>query len=458
MARSTKRVGLGTLGLLMGLGVPHLAAQTWGLNASDPVGIARSGAGVAYGNSLEAASLNPALLSSIRDHASVFVGFGQELQESQSTLQSTQRVQNSDDRNRFLPSFGASWRLNNTLVLGLKLDEPFMRHAQMPVETTSRFLGQAIDIKTNRLEVQGAWSLSPNWSIGASVGATRIRYAWANHVRVPVPANPAQPVSADNPSLGLMELGLQQEGTKTVPSYSVGFRWAISPRWTLGGTYVGAMSTTMALAPGFTSAPAIYRDNTGYGSAITGTDSYGPALQALSRVQAGSGKLTLPGKATLGLRQRVNQLLTWEADFYYIQASATALPTYPSLTGPNGTVQGAGLATTFKSGVGASLMGELSLSQAWTLRMGLSQSSNFREEQSVEPLVGGAKSFTFSGGFGYRVLGGELNFGYQFRQAQDTDVKGIDYVWSQSGQRTTGTATRVEGMGHLWSVGFKKAF
>jgi hypothetical protein len=33
-----------------------------GVPASDPAGIARSGAGVAFGRSLEAASLNPALL------------------------------------------------------------------------------------------------------------------------------------------------------------------------------------------------------------------------------------------------------------------------------------------------------------------------------------------------------------------------------------------------------------
>ena len=439
MARFTKRVGLGTLGLLLGTGASPLAAQSWGLTASDPVGIARSGAGVAFGNSLEAASLNPALLSSLKDHSSVFLGVGQELQITQSTLQSTQRVQNSTYRNRFLPSFGAAWRLSDSLALGLKLDEPFMRHLTMPLEATSRFQGESMDLTTNRLAVQASWATSPNWSFGASLGVTRIRYAWTNMVRVPVPLDPNQAASATNPSLGLMELGLSQDATKMVPSYSVGFRWAISPRWTVAGAYEGAMSTTLDLRSSVSSLPAAYFDNRGYGAAITGASSLGPTVQSLSQTQSGSGKLTLPGKATLGVRQRVNQLLTWEADVRFVQGSSTVLPGYPSLSGPSGTVQGSGLATKYQSGFGASLMGELSLGPAWTIRMGMSQASNLREPQDVDPMVGGAKSFTFSGGFGYRVLGGEVNLGYQFRQSQDMDVKAVDGVWSQAGLRSTGT-------------------
>jgi long-subunit fatty acid transport protein len=459
MARFVKRVGLGTLGLLLGFGAPRLAAQTWGVTASDPVGIARSGAGVAFGQSLEAASLNPALLASIKEHASFFLAMGQELQVTQSTLQSNQRVLFGDDRNRFLPSFGTSWRLNDKVVLGLKLDEPFMRHVQMPLEATSRFQGQSFDLRTNRLEAQGSWALSPHFSLGASLGVTRIRYAASNMVRIPVPALPGQPVAdTTNPALGLMELGLQQEGTKVTPSYSLGFRWALNPRWTVGGTYVGAMSTTMPLTSGLTATPAAYYGVTGYGTAIPGTSTFGSALQALTSVQSGSGKLTLPGQATLGVRQRVNQILTWEADLRYVQGSSIAVPGYPTLTGPSGTVSGTGQGTQFNSGLGASLMGELSLGKSWTMRMGLSQAHNIRQETDVDPMLGGARNFTFSGGFGYRIYGGELNFGYQFRQSQDVDTKNLDHVWSQSGPRLTGATTRIEGMGHLWSVGFKKAF
>ena len=461
MALLSKRIGLGTLGLLAGFGAPRLAAQAWAVSASDPVGIARSGAGVAYGQSLEAASLNPALLSSLKDRTSVFVGVGQELQITQTSLQTSQVVEASSDRNRALPSFGAAWRLSDKLVLGLKLDEPFMRHVDMPLDATSRFQGTSMDLTTHRLEAQGAWALSPNWSFGGSLGVTQIHYAWSNMVRFPVSANPdpSVPVSASNPALALMEVGLQQEATKSVPSYSLGFRWAINSRWTVGGTYVGAMSTTMPLAAGFSPAQAAYYDNyTGYGPAISGSSAYGPGVQALSSVQPGSGKLTLPGKATLGIRQRVNQQFTWELDFRYVEGSATTLPGYPTLTGPSGTFQGSGMSENFCGGYGASLMGELAFWKTWTARMGVSQDANLRSNVNVDPMVGGAKNFTVSAGFSHRMSFGELNFGYQFRQAQDVNSNSLDYKWNQNGLQQSGVTTRVEGMGHLWSIGFKKAF
>lgn len=458
MARMTSRIGLGTLGLLTGLGAPHLAAQTWGLPASDPVGIARSGAGVAYGQSLEAAALNPALLATLRDNTTVFLAAGMELQSSQETLQANQAARFSTDRNRFLPSFGAAWRLNPSLVLGLKLDDPFMRHARMPLELTSRFQGQAIDLKTQRLEVQAGWAWSPKFSVGVSLGVTRVNYAWENSVRVLVPADPAAKVSPTNPSQGLMELGLRQEGNKLAPSYSVGFRWALSPRWTVGGAYVGSITAKVPLTASYTATEPSYYDNaTGYGTSQPASQ-YGPALKALSRVQAGDGSLTLPGKATLGVRQRFNQLFTWEVDVRYVLGSAMALPGNPTLLGPGDPVAGPPQDGDFRSGFGGSFMGELTLGPKWTARMGVALDSALRTDATVDPVRGGAKGAAFSGGFGYRVWGGELNVGYQYRQSQDRDSVNLDGSWSASGYRTTGSTTRVEGMGHLWSVGFKKAF
>ena len=120
MARMRVRIGVGTLGLLAGLGAPHLAAQSWALPASDPVGIARSSAGVAYGNSLEAAAINPGLLATLRDDRSAYLSAGMELQDANAALQSNQQTQVSSNRNRFLPAMGAAWRLNPTLVPGLR--------------------------------------------------------------------------------------------------------------------------------------------------------------------------------------------------------------------------------------------------------------------------------------------------------------------------------------------------
>ena len=100
MARLTTRIGVGTLGLLAGLGAPRLVAQSWALPASDPVSIARSGTGVAYGNSLEAAGLNPALLATLRDGNSAYLALGLEMEAAQTTLQSNQQTYYSSDRSR----------------------------------------------------------------------------------------------------------------------------------------------------------------------------------------------------------------------------------------------------------------------------------------------------------------------------------------------------------------------
>jgi len=470
MASVTQRVGLGALGLLLGFGAPQLAAQSWSVNASDPVGIARSGAGVAYGNSLEATALNPALIGSLRDHASAFLAMGQELQITQTTLQANGLNNPSNDRNRFLPSFGVAWRTEGPWSFGVKLDEPFMRHLTMPTQnpvqpyevlpllTPSRFEGAAFGLETHRLEAQAAWSASPNWSFGASLGATQIQYKWGNQVRVPVTEVAAQPASTANPALGLMEMGVDQTSTKVVPSYSLGLRWAINSRWTLGGAFVGALSTRMDLHAAPSGTTPFYTSLDGYGLPAVGVSSFGPAITALTHANPGSGRLVLPGKATFGVRQRVNAIFTWEADLRYTLGRASAVPGYPSLTGPSGTVTGAGLTQDFKNAMGASLMGELTLGKRWILRMGISEDGGLRANQDVEPMLGGAESFTASGGFGYKILGGELNLGYQFRKSQTEQTGNLGYIWNVNGQSNPGGTTQVEGMGHLWSIGFKKAF
>ena len=56
------------VGLLLGVSALPAAAQSMALPAADPVGIARSGAQVAYGSCLEAAATNPALLASLKEN------------------------------------------------------------------------------------------------------------------------------------------------------------------------------------------------------------------------------------------------------------------------------------------------------------------------------------------------------------------------------------------------------
>jgi long-subunit fatty acid transport protein len=452
MVRLTVRIGVGALGLLAGLGAPHLAAQSWALPASDPVGIARSGTGVAFGNNLEAAGLNPALLATLRDGSSAYVAMGMEMESSQATLQSNGSVLYSSDRNRSLPAFGSAWRLNPTTVLGLKLDQPFLRHATMPLDYTGRFQGQAFNLKTHRLEGQLGWAASPNLAFGASLGVTRVQYSWDNQVRTVVPVGN---------SGGLMESDLHQEGAKIAPSYSFGFRWAPNSRWTVGGSYVSSIKTTLPLTASYgPNAPSFYALG-GTGTPLVGTSAAGFAQQATTQISPGSGGITLPGKFSLGVRQRVNVVFTWEADLRYIMGSQTELPGLPAATpaGAAGPTTGPGQGSGFRSGLGLSLMGELSLSKNWTVRLGAALDPALRADSDVEPLVGGAKSSGLSGGFGYKVFGGEVNLGYQYRQSEDIDTPSLEGIWSSAGYAPTpASQTRVEGMGHLWSIGYKRSF
>jgi long-subunit fatty acid transport protein len=440
--------------LMAGLAPARLAAQSWQLPASDPVGIARSGAGVAFGANLEAASLNPALLATLREDHSAFVAAGMELESSQGTLQENQMVLFSTNRNRSLVGFGSGFRLTPTLVWGLKLDQPFMRHVVMPLDYPGRFQGQKLDLQTRRGEFQLGWAFRPDLAFGASLGLTQVKYAWDNMVRTTV----------DNPStsspLGLMESDLRQSGARTVPSYSLGFRWAVNSRWTFGGTYVGPIRANLSMSAGYGSAPATFYNLSGYGAAPVGTSTLGAAQQAATSVQAGGGTLVLPGKAVLGVRQRVNQVFTWEMDMAFIQGAQTRLPGDPSASYGSASVSGPGGTNRFRNGYGINLMGELTLSKRWTARIGAELETALRQDEYVDPVLGGSKTSGLSAGFGFKMLGGELNVGYQYRQSQDADTPNLNGAWSHnSGYYTVpASTTRVEGMGHLWAVGFKEIF
>lgn len=458
MARTIRSMGFGCMGLALGLAAAPLSAQSIALPASDPVGIARAGTGVAYGRSLEAAALNPALLVTLQDRVTAYLASGVEMQSSQTTLQANQKVVYSSDRNAYLPAFGAGWKLGNRFTFGLKLDEPFSRHGQIDADCTARFLGDSIDLKSRRLEAQFSWAVSDGFSLGIGAGAARLDYSMGYRLRALVPKDGTQPVSASNPLLGLVELGLREEAHATAPCYSAGFRWAINPRWTLGGAYQSQERADMNPTASLATSSLAYYDQYGLGSAPSGIET--PAAAMLSRVtpQAGTGRIVLPSRAALGLRHRMNQRFTWEADLHYIDGASLRFPTAPSLQTPNGVVTRPGDAAEYRSGYGASLMGELSFAKDWTVRMGLSLDPALLADQNVEPMVGGARCAAFSGGVGYRIWGGELNFGYQFRQSKDQENKNLDGSWSSTGYRTSGTATRVEGMGHLLSIGFRKSF
>ena len=455
MARLNRWLGIGLAGLAAGISMP-LAAQSLWLPASDPVGIARGGAGIAFGQSLEGASLNPALLVTLRDRSSAYLGLGMEMASSQITLPSNQRSLFSEDRNRVLPSFGAAWRFRDQFSFGVKLDEPFLRHAEMPTESAIRFLGKSLDLKTQRLEFQGAWALRSDFSIGAGIGFARLNYASSVCYRVQFPIDPTQPVGALDP---LVEIDVRQKGSATVPTWSLGFRWAINPRWTFSGAHQSSLRGNVKLSAERGDAAPSYYDYTGLASAPTGdvTAAGAAAFLAQAHYQPGSRRIVLPAKTSFGVRHRLNQSMTWEFDLRYVAGSSLELPSSPTMTTPNGVV-GTRLEGGYRSGFGGSLMGELNLAKNWTVRLGVSLDPALQDDAAVNPIISGARSAAFSGGVGYRRWGGELNFGYQFRQNLDQDGVGLDGTWRGTGYQRTGTATRVEGMGHLWSFGFKRSF
>jgi long-subunit fatty acid transport protein len=444
-------------GLALGLVALPAAAQGVAVAASDPVGIARSGVQVAYGYSLEAATLNPALLASLKEARSAYVAAGMELQDSQVSLESNQKTWFGADRNRGLAGFGAAFRVAPALTLGLKLDTPFQRHGQFAPDAPNRFMGDALDLSGRRLEAQAAWAITPGFSFGIGLGATHLRFESGSVVRLGVPLDPTQPASATNPVSGVVEQGVGQSGSKTLPSYSLGFRWALSPRWTLGLVHQSGYKTDLDLSASLRGGMLGVYANDGMSAPLLGTSTRAAALLGLATAGAGNGRLELPATTTFGARQRVNSLITWEGDLRWT-AAGLQVPGFAQVGTPSGIVTAPATIARGKGHLGAGLSAEVELGKFWTLRAGAFLDQTSADEAQVEPLMGGSRQASFSLGAGYRVWGGEVSLGYQYRQAKDQDVTTLDGVWSAAGFRATGSRTRVEGMGHLFAIGFKRSF
>ena len=436
-----------------------LAAQSPQVPASDAVGVGRAGAGVAFGRSLEAATLNPALLPTLEERVSAYVSAGFELQEAQITLQSNQLTSNTDDRNRLLAGFGFGWRANDHAAFGLKLDQPWERHGRLPSDAPGRFLGREWAFGARRLELQAGYELPslPNLSFGLGVGVTRVSFHGVNAVRALVPQDGTQPASGTNPVVGLAEQSLSESAHAVRPSYTLGMRWAVNPRWTLAATYQSEVTGDLALSADMSGAPA-YVGTNGYPPVLAGVGAQGYAMLARSTVQPGAGSFRLPAKATLGVRNRVNNLFTWEFDLR-ATGSGLSMPTWASLVTPSGTVAAPSEMPETKRAIGFSAMGEVDLTKRLVLRGGIAYDPATVDTSRVTPAMGGQAAATFSIGATYRIWGGELSAGYAFRQAKDALVdRGADGTWDASGYTPSSTPARVEGMGHLLAIGYKIAF
>ncbi len=444
-------------GLLAGAGCLSLGAQSMALPAADPVGIARSGAQVAYGFSLEAASTNPALLASLKDQHGIHVALGRDLMGLQQSLEANQKTYESLERNRNLAAFGLATRVSSAWTLGLKLDQPFLRHAELATGAPTRFLGTGIDLSTHRLEGQAAWAFSPALSLGIGLGVARLSYGSTSLLRLGVPQDPTLAASASNPVEGLVEQGVGLDGHRVVPSYSLGLRWALSPRWTLGFSHQSGLKGDLSLKGSFQGAMGSIYGNDGLSSAPIGTAARAAVLLAATSPMVGTPTLELPSQTTLGMRHRLNPMFTWEADLRWTSAGLR-VPAPPAAATPSGAVGVPASLPEGKGHFGLLVSAEVELSKFWLLRGGLALEQKSIRESSIEPLLGGARTSAFSFGAGYRTWGGELSFGYQYRQSEDQDTRKGDGVWSATGFRATGTRVRLEGMGHLFALGFRKSF
>ena len=455
MARSIVGTCFGALGLAAGM-IQPLAAQALALPASDAVNIGRSGTGVAFGQSLEAAALNPALLASLRDTKSAYLSAGLELQCTEITLASTQHTLSSTDRNRFLPALGAAWRLNDQIVLGVKMDDPFHRHLGVSTESNTRFMQRSMELSARRIQMQGSLAITPAFSLGLGFGIAHLKYASQVDLRASLTADPNAPVSGTNPSQGLIELPLSQTGSANAPTYSLGFRWAINPRWTLGGSYDGALQATPSMTARIDKGAPVYLDGDGYSSADI--SQYGPAFIQSALARSGQGRISLPSHARLGLRHRLNQTMTWELDLHRIGGSTFEVPSQPVLVTADGPIASHPLGCHPKSGYGMSAMMELNLTKRWVVRAGGEVMPRLLTDEEADPMIGGGRTAAFSMGTSYRIFGGEWSLGYQHRQAVDQDSYQLDGKWTQQGFFRTGTLVRTESAGHLVSLAYKVAF
>jgi len=450
------------MGLAVGLAALPVAAQSMALPAADPVGISRSGAQVAYGYSLEAAAMNPALLASLKEKGGFYLAAGLEMSSTQQSLESEQTsVRNSYfsyDRNRTLGALGLAARLSPKLTLGLKLDEPYLRHGRLLDKAPSRYLGDGIDLSARRLEGQSAWAFSPNLSVGLGLGVARLSYDSSNVMRLNVPNDPSLPASGANAVNGLVEQRVGQSGDKVVPSYSLGVRWAINPRWTLGFTHQSGLKGDLDLKAEYRAVPLGYYANDGLSTAPLGAAARATILLAGSTPTAGSATLELPSQTTFGVRHRLTPMMTWEADLKWTSAGLR-VPGFATVATPSGTVSAPAELPRGKSHLGLGLSAEVELGKFWTLRGGLALDQRSVEEASAEPLLGGTRTAAFSFGAGYKVWGGEISLGYQYRQSEDQDTRRLTGDWSARGfDPTPVNRVRMEGMGHLMALGFKKTF
>lgn len=451
MPHRMARVGLVSMALVAGAG---LQAQSLQLPASDPVSIGRSGVGVAFGRSLEASGLNPALLVTLQEQGSAYVGLGMAHASQQVTQQANTLVKFSSDRNRVLPSLGAAWKPSDRVAFGLRAGTGLLRHGTLPDNAPVRFHGLRQDLRGDFFEAQAGLALTPALSLGLAVTALQVDHSFDNIVRLNVLSDGTQgPVT----TLGLAEVALRQEGRKSLVSGLVGLRYAFGPRYTLGLTYrsaaKGDVATDATMLPGVRGVYATDGSSLPY----AGIEKDVQRAVAGARVVAGSPTLELPAVLTLGFRHRVNQVFTWEVDIKSVQGSRMQVPGLARLASSPAAQPGDERVET-RNATAFSGMGEITLGKRWTARFGLLLESPLVDDQDVDHLYGRGRQASFSAGTTWKGLGGELSFGYVYRQAQDAETLRLDGKWESTGYRRTGTLLRVEGQGHLWSVGYKVAF
>ncbi len=82
--------------------------------------------------------------------------------------------------------------------------------------------------------------------MGLGLGVARLSYDSSSVLRLNVPNDPALPVGT-NAVNGLVEQRVGQSGDKVVPSYSLGVRWALNPRWTLGFVHQSGLKGDLSM-------------------------------------------------------------------------------------------------------------------------------------------------------------------------------------------------------------------